>query len=404
MMINRRGFIAGSAGAYLLSGRSARAAGDTIKIGVLNDQSGVFSEVSGVGSVVAAHLAAEDFGFTLLGRTIELVDADHKNNVDLASSIARRWIEQDGVDVIADGASTATGFAILEVTRKQGRIFLVSGPASPAFSGTKCSPLSFHFNYDTYALSKLACRAIVERKGKSWFFIRADNAFGEALQRDAAAFVTEAGGTMLGSVAQPSLTADFTPALLLAQSSGADVVGLATAGKDLRTAVRQAAELDIVGGGQQLAGLLVFITDVAALGLAAAQGLQITTSFYWDKDDRTRAWTKRFHAASGRVPTMINAGVYSGVMHYLQAIQAAGTTDPATVAAKMHEMPVNDMYNDKIIIRPDGRVLHEMFLAKIKSPAASRYENDFYEILRRVPGAEAFRPLGQGECPMVAKS
>ncbi len=401
--MRRRTLLAATAGLGLATHRRARAAGgDTIRIGVLNDQTGVFADNGGAGSVIAARLAAEDAGGSVLGRRVEVLSANHQNNPDLASSIARRWIDQEGVDVIADGAASSAGFAIQGVVREKGRIFIISGPGSSDFTGKACAPLSFHFTYDTYALAKLTSQALTKAGGRTWYFIRADYAFGQALERDATAFITAAGGTVVGSVAHPLGTADFSSFLLQAQSSGAKVVGLATSGRDLQTVVKQAGEFGLVAGGQTLAGLLVFVTDVAALGLQAAQGLEVATSFYWDASERTRAWTRRFMAApGGHVPSMVQAGVYSGVHHYLRAVQACGSTDPVTVAARMHAMPVDDMYNDAVAIRPDGRVLHEMMLARVKAPSASRYPNDVYDIVARVPGAEAFRPLNEGGCPLV---
>ncbi|TDR85493.1 ABC transporter substrate-binding protein [Enterovirga rhinocerotis] len=384
---------------------AAQAAGDVIRIGVLNDQSGVFADNGGLGSVAAARLAAEEFGNTILGKRIEIITADHQNKPDIASTIARKWIDQDGVDLIADGAASSAGFGILNVVNEKGKIFVVTGPGASDFTGKACSPQSFHFNYDTYALAKITGKAITEAGGKNWYFVTADYAFGHALQRDATQFIQAAGGKVIGSAAHPLNAMDFSSFLLQAQSSKADVIGLATSGKDVQTAIKQANEFGIVTSGQKLAGLLVFITDVNALGLEAAKGLQVTTSFYWDANDETRAWFKRFMKVSGgRVPpTMIHAGTYSGVRHYLAAIKAAGTDDPKIVAAKMREMPVEDMYNKKVEIRADGRVLHDMFLVQVKTPAESKYPYDYYKIVQKVPGNEAFRPLSESECSLVKK-
>ncbi len=390
--------------AILGCGHAAQAAGDVIRIGVLNDQSGVFADNGGVGSIVAARLAAEDFGNSILGKRIEIIAADHQNKPDTASSIAREWFDRLGVDLIADGAASSAGFAILGVVNEKGKIFVVSGPGASDFTGKACSPQSFHFNYDTYALSKITSKAITEAGGKNWFFVTADYAFGHALERDSAKFIQAAGGRVVGSARHPLNTMDFSSFLLQAQASKADVVGLATSGKDVQTAIKQAGEFGLVQGGQQLAGLLVFITDVHALGLKTAHGLQITTSFYWDVNDQTRAWTKRFTAAhGGRVPSMIHAGTYSGVRHYLAAMKAAGTDDPKVVAAKMREMPVDDMYNQATKIRPDGRVLHDMYLVQVKEPSDSKYQYDYYKVVTKVPGEEAFRPLSESECSLVKK-
>jgi branched-chain amino acid transport system substrate-binding protein len=381
---------------------TAWGADNVIKIGVLNDQSGVFADNGGRGSVAAARLAAEDFGNEVLGKKIEIISADHQNKPDVAAAKAREWFDNEGVDVIADGAASSAGFAILEVARQKNRIFIISGPGSSDFTGKACSPISFHFNYDTYALSKLTSDAITRAGGKTWYFITADYAFGHALQRDASKFIEAAGGQVVGSAGHPLGTADFASFLLQAQGSKAKVVGLATSGADVQTAIKQAGEFGIVEGGQSLAGLLVFITDVDSLGLKATQGLQVTTSFYWDLNDETRAWSKRYAALmNGKVASMVQAGVYSGVHHYLAAVKAAGTTDPAIVAAKMHEMKVNDMYNKDVTIPPDGRVLHTMYLVQVKKPEESKYKYDYYKIVSSAPGADVFRPLSEGGCPLV---
>jgi branched-chain amino acid transport system substrate-binding protein len=381
---------------------TALAADNVIRIGVLNDQSGVFADNGGRGSVAAAKLAAEDFGNELLGKKIEIISADHQNKPDIASATARKWFDNEGVDMIADGAASSAGFAILEVAKQKNKIFVISGPGSSDFTGKSCSPVSFHFNYDTYALSKLTSDAITRAGGKTWYFVTADYAFGHALQRDATKFIEAAGGKVIGSAAHPLGTADFASFLLQAQGSKADVVGLATSGADVQTAIKQAGEFGIVEGGQKLAGLLVFITDVNSLGLKVTQGLQVTTSFYWDLNERTRAWSKRYAALmDGKVASMVQAGVYSGVHHYLAAVKAAGTTDATAVAAKMHEMKVNDMYNKDVAIRPDGRVLHTMYLVQVKKPEESKYKFDYYRIVSSKPGEEVFRPMSEGGCPLV---
>ena len=382
----------------------AQGTGDVIRIGILNDQSGPYADVGGKGSVIAAKLAVEEFGGKLLGKRIEVIAADHQNKPDIASAIARQWIDTESVDVIADGAGSSAGLAIQQVTRDSGRIFIISAPASSDFTGKACSPTGFHFTYDTYALANGTAKALVKQGGDTWFFITADYAFGHALERDTSAFVVAGGGKVLGSVKVPLNTNDFSSALLQAQASKAKVIGLANAGTDTINAIKQSAEFGIVRGGQRLAGLLVFITDVQALGLQTAQGLVITNSFYWDLTDRTRAWTQRYMAQSdGRVPTMIHAGTYSGVLHYLRAAKAANSTDPKVIAAKMHEMPINDMYNDDVRIRPDGRVLHKMFLMQVKSPAESKVKYDDYKLLAETPGDQAFRPMEEGHCPYLEK-
>jgi branched-chain amino acid transport system substrate-binding protein len=387
--------------AFLFPAQIAGAA-ETIKIGVLNDQSGVFADNGGVGSVAAAKLAAEDFGGEILGQKIEVIAADHQNKPDIASGTARKWFDTEGVDMIADGAASSAGFAILEVARQKNKIFVISGPGSSDFTGKSCSPISFHFNYDTYALSKLTSEAVTKAGGNTWYFISADYAFGHALQRDATKFIEAAGGKVIGSAAHPLGTTDMASFLLQAQGSKAKVVGLATSGADVQTTIKQAGEFGIVESGQQLAGLLVFITDVNALGLKVTQGLQVTTSFYWDLNEETRAWAKRYFALTGgKVPSMVQAGVYSGVHHYLAAVKAAGTKDSEAVAKKMREMKVNDMYNKDVTIRPDGRVLHTMYLVQVKKPEESKYKYDYYKVITTSPGEQVFRPMSESNCPLV---
>lgn len=376
-----------------------------IRIAVINDQNGMFSETGGLGSVVGARLAIEDFGGEIDGRKIELIVQDHQNKPDIAASIARKGIEVDGYDLIADGASSAAGLAINEVAKAKGTIFVVSGPAAPDFSGKGCSPTTFHFTYDTYALANGTAKAIVKQGGNTWYFITADYAFGHSIQRDVTKFVEEAGGKVLGSVKYPTGSQDLSSYLLQAQASKAKIIGLANAGTDTINSLKQGKEFGIVQGGQNFAGLLVFISDVHAMGLEVAQGLILTTSFYWDLNDSTRKLSARFSKQmNGREPTMVHAGVYSGVRHYLSAVKATGTTDSAVVAKKMHELPVNDAYNTDVAIRADGRVLHDMYLMKVKSPAESKGPYDYYTLLATTPGKDAFRPLSQSECPLVQKS
>lgn len=404
--MRRIGPAAAAALAFMLASAPASAGEKKpIRIAVVNDQNGIYSETGGLGSVVGARLAIEDFGGEIDGRKIELVVQDHQNKPDVAAAIVRKGIEVDGYDLIADGASSAAGIAMNEVAKATGTIFVVSGPAAPDFSGKGCSPTTFHFTYDTYALANGTAKALVRQGGDTWFFITADYAFGHAIQRDVTKFVEEAGGKVLGSVKYPTGSQDLSSYLLQAQASKAKVIGLANAGVDTINSVKQGKEFGIVQGGQNFAGLLVFISDVHAMGLDVAQGLILTTSFYWDLNDSTRKLSARFSAQmGGRKPTMVHAGVYSGVRHYLAAVKAAGTTDSATVARRMHETPVNDAYNTNVEIRPDGRVLHAMYLMKVKSPAESKGPYDYYTVLETIPGKDAFRPLAQSECPLVQKA
>ena len=382
--------------------RRARAyAGTPLRIGVLNDPNGPFADNGGIGCVYAARLAAEEFGNSVLGRPIEIIAADNQNKPDIAAAISREWIDTQGVEAIVDGASSGAGLAIQEVTREKRKLFLIVGPATTELTGRYCSPFGFHFAYDTYALAKGTASAVVADGGTEWFFITPDYTFGTAMERDASRFVRAAGGKVLGSVRHPLGTADYSSYLLQAQSSGATVVALANAGADMENCLKQAAEFGIGRGNQRVAALVTFITDVLAVGLPAAKGLNLTTSFYWDLNDATRAWTRRFRALKNRPPTMLQAGAYSSVRHYLEAVKAVGSTDSVAVADKMRAMPVNDMYNNNVTIRPDGRVLHMMYLMRVKSPEESRYKDDVYTIVARTPGAQAFRPMSEGGCPLV---
>jgi branched-chain amino acid transport system substrate-binding protein len=377
--------------------------GDVVKIGVLNDQSGTYADLGGQGAVVAAQMAADDFGGTVLGKKIEIVFADHQNKPDIASNIVNQWIDTENVDVVADVPTSSVALAVQEITKNKNRIFLISGAASSDLTGKACSPTGIHYTYDTYSLAKGTGGALVQDGGDSWFFITADYAFGHALERDTGDAVKGAGGKVLGAVRHPFPANDFSSFLLQAQASGAKVVGLANAGADTTNAIKQAQEFGLVAGGQRLAGLLVFLTDVHSLGLKTAQGLVITTAFYWDKDDETRAWSKKFaEKHNGSMPTMVQAGVYSSVLHYLKAVDAAKTDEAKAVAAKMKEMPINDFFAKNGKIREDGRMVHDMMLVQVKTPEESKGPYDYYKILRTIPGDEAFRPMtADAGCPLV---
>jgi branched-chain amino acid transport system substrate-binding protein len=390
--------------AALLSLTAGTAAAEDIpiKIGVLNDRSGVYADLAGGGSVIAAKMAVEDFGADAKGFKVDILSADHQNKPDIASNISRQWIDQDGVDVIADVPTSSAALAVNEVVREKNKIFLVSGAASSDLTGAKCSPNTVHWTYDTWALAHGTGKAMVEQGGKKWFFITADYAFGQALERDTTAVIKAAGGEVVGSVKHPFPGQDFSSFLLQAQSSGAQVIGLANAGGDTINSIKQAAEFGITQGGQKLAGLLIFISDVHALGLQTAQGLVLTEAFYWDKDDGTRAFAKRFAERSGgKMPTMVHAGVYASVLHYLKAVDAAKSKDPKLVMAKMKEMPSEDPLFGKGKIRPDGRHVHDMYLFEVKKPEESKGPWDYYKTLATIPADQAFRPLDQGGCPLV---
>src|SRR5213594_2470172 len=375
-----------------------------VKIGVMNDQSGTYADISGPGSTTAARLAVEDFGAAKKGLKVEIVVADHLNKPDVGSSIARQWYDAEKVDVIVDVPTSSVALAINQITRDKGKAFLVSGAATSDLTGKACSPNTIHWTYDTWALANGTGNAIVKTGGDTWFFLTADYAFGHALERDTEAVVTKAGGKVLGKVRHPLNTQDFSSFLLQAQASKAKIIGLANAGGDTTNAIKQAAEFGLVKGGQNLAGLLVFITDVHALGLNTAQGLIFTETFYWDMNDKTRAWGKKFAERNrGIHPTMIHAGVYAAVLHYLKAVDALKTDDGTKVIAKMKETPTDDPLFGKGTIRVDGRKIHDMYLFEVKKPAESKGPWDLYKLRATIPAAQAFRPVDQGECPLVKK-
>ena len=385
-------------------GAAAQGNEGPVKIGVLNDRSSLYADLSGQGSVEAAKLAVEDAGGKVLGKPVEIVFADHQNKPDVGSSIARQWFDTEGVDIITDVPNSAVALAVQELARQKGKITLFSGPATADLTGPKCSPTGVHWTYDTYGLAHGTGNAVVKSGGVTWFFITADYAFGHALERDTSEVVKGAGGKVLGSVKVPLNTQDFSSFLLQAQSSGAKVIGLANAGGDTVTSIKQASEFGIVQGGQKLAGLLVFVDDVHSLGLKTAQGLQLTESFYWDQNDQTRAWSKRFFERTKKMPSMVQAGVYGAVLHYLKAVEAAGSKDPQKVMAKMRETPINDFMTKDGKLREDGKVVRDMYLFEVKKPEESKGEWDLYRQIRDIPAAEVTRPLDQGGCPLVKKS
>lgn len=388
-------FGAGAAGAQISDG--------VIKIGVLNDMSSLYADLTGQGSVVAAQLAVEDFGAAKKGMKVEIVSADHQNKPDVGSTIARTWYDTDKVDVIVDVPTSSVALAVSQVTREKGKAFLVSGAATSDLTGKACSPNTIHWTYDTWMLANGTGNAIVKTGGDSWFFLTADYAFGHALERDTEAVVLKSGGKVLGKVRHPLNTQDFSSFLLQAQASKAKIIGLANAGGDTINSIKQASEFGIVKGGQNLAGLLVFLTDVKALGLPTAQGLIFTETFYWDLNDATRAFAKRFseRAPRNNYPTMIHAGVYSAVLHYLKAVEAIRTDDGTKVIAQMKKMPTDDPLFGKGTIRADGRKLHPAYLVEVKKPAESKGPWDLYKIRATIPAEQAFRPLNEGGCPLV---
>ena len=382
----------------------AQVSDGVVKIGVLSDMSSLYSDIGGKGSVVAAQMAVEDFDAAKKGLKVEIVSADHQNKPDVGSTVARQWYDADKVDAIFDVPTSSVALAVSQITRDKGKAFIVSGAASSDLTGKACSPNTVHWTYDTWMLANGTGSAIVKTGGDSWFFVTADYAFGHALERDTEAVVLKNGGKVLGKVRVPLNTADFSSYLLQAQSSKAKIIGLANAGGDTTNSIKQAAEFGIVKGGQSLAGLLVFLSDIHALGLPTAQGLILTETFYWDMNDQTRAFAKRFAAKNdGKYPTMVHAGVYAGMLHYLKAIEAAKTDDGTKVVAMMKEMPTDDPLFGKGVIRADGRKIHPAYLLEVKKPAESKGPYDYYRIRATIPADQAFRPLADGDCPLVKK-
>jgi branched-chain amino acid transport system substrate-binding protein len=375
----------------------------TVKIGVMSDMSGLYSDLGGPGSVVAAKMAVDDFNPAAHGLKVEIVSADMQNKPDVGANIARQWFDVDHVDVIVDVPNSGVALAVNEVAREKNKPFLVSGAASSDLTGAKCSPDTIHWTYDTWMLANGTGKALVKTGGDTWFFITADYAFGHALERDTTAVVVANGGKVLGSVNVPLNNADFSSFLLQAQQSKAKVIGLANAGGDTINSIKQGAEFGITAAGQQFAGLLVFVSDVNALGLKVAQGLVLTETWYWDMNDANRAWTKRWQAErAGKFPTMIHAGVYSAITHYLKAVaELKSTADGKAVVAKMEEMPTDDPLFGKGTIRADGRKIHPAYLFQVKKPEESKYPGDYYTLRSTIPADEAFRPLKDDNCPLV---
>jgi len=379
---------------------AALAGPDSIKIAIVNDQGGPFSSYGGPGSVIASRLAVEDVGGTVLGKKIEIVAADHQNKPDLAATIVRRMFDTQNVDVIVDGAGSAAALAIQNVAREKGKIFLITG-ANGDFTGKECSPTGFQFSPDTYALARATAKGLVQAGGNRWYFVTADYAFGHSLETQARAVVEENGGKVVGAVRHPLNTADFTSYLLQAQASGANVVGLANAGTDLTNSIKQVQEFRIANDKTKVTGFLFDIIDIVALGHAGAKGITFANTFYWDSNDETRAFTKRFMAQSGgKVPGQIHAGSYAAVKHYLTALKEAGTDDGKAVAAKMRALPVNALHHRNVKIRADGRVLTNLYINEVKADA--KHPFDYMKVTQTLTGEEAYRPLKDGGCPLVA--
>jgi branched-chain amino acid transport system substrate-binding protein len=385
----------------LATGFSMSASADTVKLGVLNDQSGVYTDLSGPGGVDAVKMAVEDFGGTVNGNKIEVVTADHQNKPDVATSVARQWYDQDHVDVILDVPNSGVALAVQEVAREKHKVVIFSGPGSSDLTNAKCSPTGIAWTYDTYGLAKGTGGAVTKAGGDSWFFLTADYAFGQALERDTAAVVTANGGKVLGEVRTPLASPDFSSFLLQAQASKAKIIGLANAGGDTVTSIKQASEFGITTSGQKLAGLLVFISDVNSLGLKTAQGLQLTESFYWDQNDETRAFSKRFFDRNKKEPTMVQAGLYGATKHYLEAVKAAGSTDTDKVMKAMQAAPINDFMTKNGKLRADGKVVRDMYLFEVKKPEESKGPWDYYKLVRSIPAEEVTRPVAESACPLL---
>ncbi|WP_050402238.1 ABC transporter substrate-binding protein [Bradyrhizobium embrapense] len=372
-----------------------------LKIGVLTDFQSVYSDIGGAGNVEATKMAIEEFGGSMFGKPIELVTADALNKADVAATITRKWYEAENVDMIIDMPTSATALAGMEMSKQFEKIMIVTDAASSDITGKSCSPYTLHWTYDTYANAHTVGSAIVKNGGDSWFFITADYVFGHSIERDTGDVVRTAGGKVLDSARHPLNTPDFSSFLLQAQSSKAKIVGLANGGGDTINAIKQAAEFGIVAGGQNLAGIVMFISDIHSLGLKLAQGLIITEAYYWDLNDRTRAFGKRFFERMKRMPTMNQAATYSATLHYLNAVKAAGTKETKPVLAKMRATPVRDAFTDNGVVREDGRMVHSMFLFEVKKPEESKAPWDYYKVLAEVPGDQAFRPLKDGGCPLI---
>jgi branched-chain amino acid transport system substrate-binding protein len=390
------GLMAGNASAAGLSD-------GVVKIGVLTDMSGVYSQIGGKGTVTAVEMAVADFGGKVLGKKIEVISADHQNKADIASTKAREWFDTGKVDMVTGLLNSACALAVQKLGAEKKRITINTGAGSTDLTNKDCSPYGIHYAYDNYALGNVAGSEVVNHGGKSWFFITADYAFGHSLEKNTTNFVQKLGGKVVGSVRHPLATSDFSSYLMQAQSSGAKVIGLANAGGDFTNAVKQAGEFGIVQKGQTVVGMLVFDTDVKSLGLKTAQGMQFASGFYWDRDKAAREWSKRFYAKHKAMPTMDQAGAYSATMNYLKAIKAAGTDDPDAVMAKLKSTNISDFFAVNGKLRADGRMVHDMYLMEVKKPAESKAEWDILKIIKTVPGDQAFMPLSQSSCSLVKK-
>ncbi|HNW63286.1 MAG: ABC transporter substrate-binding protein [Piscinibacter sp.] len=389
--------------ALAAAGAQAAVSGGVVKIGVLTDLSGTYADLAGSGAVLATQMAIDDFiAKEKPSFKVEMLTADHQNKADIASNKAREWFEREGVDTATELVTTSVALGVMKVAKEKNRIALISGAASTPITNEQCNDVTVHYTYDTYALANGTAKAVTQQGGKKWFFLTADYAFGQALEKDSSAVIKANGGQVVGSVRHPFPGSDFSSFLLQAQASGAQIIGLANAGADTTNAIKQAAEFGVTPT-QSLAGLLMFITDVHALGLKPTQSMYLTTGFYWDRNDETRAWSKRFFEKQKKMPTMVQAGQYSSVYHYLSAVKAGDSDDAATVMANMKKLPINDFFAKNGSIRDDGRMVHDMYLVQVKKPADSKYAWDYYSVKATIPAADAFQPLSQSRCPLVKK-
>lgn len=376
---------------------------NVVRIGVINDQSGPYADLGGKGSVIAAQMALDDFGGKVRGKSVELISADHQNKPDIAANIVRQWFDTQQVGLVVDLTTTAVALAIRELAESRDKILIPSAAASSDLTGKYCSPNLIHWTFDSYALANVATKALIKQGGDSWFFLTGDNSGSISQEQDAMRFVKSGGGTVVGSVRHPLNTSDFSSFLLQAQASKAKVIGLANAGADTVNSIKQAGEFGLTQSGQKLATLLMFLSDVHAMGLQTAQGLVFSTAFYWDANDATRAWARRFMAKFGRAPTMVQAGVYGAITHYLKVLEATGETSGKALVGKMKELPVDDFMGKNVHIREDGRVMRDMYLVQVKTPQESKEPWDYYKILATIPANEAFRPLSEGGCTFAQK-
>lgn len=402
-MFRKINLIAAACATFVAMQASAQVTDNVVKIGVLTDMAGVTADITGKGSLVAAQMAVQEFGNTVLGKPIQVISGDHQHKTDLGASIARQWYDTDKVDVIVDVPNSAIALAVQGIAKQAKKLVIFSGAGTTALTNEQCSPYGFHWTYDTYAMAHGTASAVVKAGGKSWFLLASDYAFGAQLAKDTSEVVVAEGGKILGTVKHPLNLADYSSLLLQAQSSGANVIGIANAGNDTINAIKQAGEFGITQKGQNLAAMILMINDVHSLGLPASQGTYLTTASYWDMNAKTRAWSKAFMEKTGAMPSMLQAGVYGSVLHYLKAVKAAGTDDADKVAAAMRTMPINDAFTENASIRADGRVLRDMYLAKVKTPAASKYAWDYFEIVRKIPAVDSVMPLSASKCSLVAK-